>query len=143
MLRSRDAFNGKNDEQCAEAIDKVSVSLFCIGPIETWWDQDEDAAFSEEEWELQFANVLRPYSEARPFWEAIGWDLSDGEGDELACAHWFGRQIIALEGGLVGSARFTPDGTGSLAEDEDADDPERWGEGLLSEVEEWLKGRSG
>src|SRR3546814_10998413 len=49
-----------------------------------------------------------------PFWRAIGWDISDGAGHELICAHCFDRQIIAATGDLVEGACVNLDARGAL-----------------------------
>lgn len=52
------------------------------------------------------------YDEVRHIWESLGWDISDGKGDELRGAHHFLRQILAVEAGVIEGAAFCPNADG-------------------------------
>jgi hypothetical protein len=101
-------------------IDDISISLFSVTRDDTLADEDDEffadpgeELLTAESYELKFGAAMAPWDAVtRAFWEGIGWDISDGQGGELNCAHLFARQIIAVEGGLIEGARFTPDGTG-------------------------------
>lgn len=105
-----------------QEIEAVAVSLFgvCHWGL-TWIDEPDDDPSERDEWEGTFSVTLLPWPESRPFWEALGWDISDGRGGELISAHWFMRPIIAVEGGLDEDARYTPDGSGVTTTDCDDD----------------------
>ena len=118
-----------------QEIDEISISLFSITAADTIFeigdyfddDQFDDDQFEDDDevdedtsdpqtadsYEANFGAASAPWDDStRTFWEAIGWDLSDGRGKELICAHLFARQIIAVEGKLVEGARFSADGSG-------------------------------
>lgn len=112
--------------------DELSIRLFRITLHDTYlsYDEVEDDspdAISDEEWERcqQFEMCLRncdlPFEQARPFWESIGWDVSDGQGDEMRGAHLFLRQIIAVASGVIEDATFHPAADGKPEEREVAD----------------------
>lgn len=97
-----------------EALNDISNSLFCVREYDTLADDDLDEE-ALEKYELPFDVCDLPWDEARPFWEAIGWDISDGRGNEYPYAHYFTRQIIAATRSLMVEARFCPDGSGVAA----------------------------
>ena len=128
----------------AEQIDNVSNALFCICESDT--DLYEDDPRDLDEYEDQYQACELPYEEARPFWTALGWDLSGDDGDELNCADAFKRQIIAASGRLVKGARFHPNGDGLAAYDYDGEyvgGAEQFAERLKGEAERWLMQRNG
>lgn len=112
-----EAWDGYNRSWTRRRIDEVSISLFSLPHGETSydcfeWEDDEDPP-TQEQWDTLMSNALRPYSETEQFWtQAMGWDITDGQGNELKCAHWFAAQIIICETGLVDGIAFTPDGNG-------------------------------
>jgi hypothetical protein len=117
MCGVAEPWDGYNRTWTRNRIDAVSVSLFGLPYGVTsydWfdWEEDGEEQPTEEQWEALLSNANRPYSETEQFWTALGWDITDGRGRELNCAHWFARQIIVCESGLVDGAVFTPDGTG-------------------------------
>lgn len=115
------SFDYYNVRQTMETIDRVSISLFSLSCHDTdydcfeWVDDDEadEGPPTPEQWETMLSNALKPYAETRPFWEALGWDITDGKGNDLRCAHYFAKQIIIAESGWVPDVRFTPDGSGA------------------------------
>lgn len=116
-----------------QAIDDTSNSLFCVTEYDTWPEDDwDDERLYAHEAPYHVCDL--PWGEARAFWEAIGWDISDGEGAEHPNVHYFARQIIAAVRGLMPEAKFCPAGDGKAAFDS-------WGDPLDSETtaEEKLK----
>lgn len=113
-----------------------------------WEDEPDDDPTEKAEYEAQFAVCDLPFAEAQGFWHFLGWDMSDGKGGELASAHWFMRQIIALVRGLDEDVVFTPDGSGKWPRLEDGDEDEdakmqRITARLAAEVEAFQQRRSG
>jgi hypothetical protein len=128
-------------------IAEISIRLFGITEWDTLWDIPEegplpDVSDEEAEYELQYEPTRLPFEQARIFWEAIGWDISDGARKELVSAHCFARQIIAVTRELVEGAAFTPDGSGRYAR-EDPGAEEELEDRLLREAEQFMKGRGG
>jgi hypothetical protein len=110
-------FDDRNAAATYEKIDTVSVALFslsywCTAYDDFAWDDDE-ARPSEEQWDAMLANAMKPYDITRPFWEALGWDITDGHGRELACAHFFAEQIIIAESGWIEGVQLSLDGSGT------------------------------
>lgn len=83
---------------------------------------DPDRVIHEQQFHV--TSMVWPTSE--PFWHAIGWDISDGRGGELICAHLFARQIIALEAKIHPAASFFPLANGAPLFD-------GWGEPIKQE----------
>jgi hypothetical protein len=109
-------FDDLNIRATMDEIDRVSISLFCLSYYETGydlydWEGDVDPP-SRDQWETWLWNSMRPYSESQPFWEALGWDITDGKGQELDCAHYFTKQIIIAESGWIEGIGLTLDGSG-------------------------------
>lgn len=116
IFRNPRALNSDNQFDTMAAINEVSNSLFCVTDYDTGheleWPEDRI-----EDWELAFDVCGQPWEQARIFWDAIGWDLTDGNGEEHPHAHYFTRQIVAAIRGLMPEAQFHPDGTGKPAFD--------------------------
>jgi hypothetical protein len=139
------------------AIHDASVGLFCISAWDTTSYDDDiegDDAETEEEGgeedldgeevhpEDRYQVTVLPWPASKPFWEAIGWDISDGRGNELVSAHYFARQIIACVGGLVEGAEFHPNGDGTAAFDDDGQPINRdqaWVDTLETQAAEFLR----
>ena len=122
----------------------IVVSLFGVCDFHlAWEDEPDDDPEEKAAWENHFKVTELPWSQSAPFWEAIGWDISDGSGGELISAHWFMRAIIAAEGCLDPDARFTPDGSGTwpLWDDDDGEHDQRLAETLEAEVNAFLRRR--
>lgn len=103
-----------------EKIDKISVGLFCITESDveehTIPDPiDEGVPLEEDEIDDRYSACYYPWEDAKPFWEAIGWDLSDADGDEHYLAARFKFQIIATLRELVPGAKLCLDGNGVAA----------------------------
>jgi len=101
-------FDERNIRETMERIDAVSIGLFSLSYFDTdydcfYWDDDEDPP-SEERWDGLLSNALKPYGETEAFWRALGWDITDGRGRELDCAHYFARQTIIAESGWIEGA---------------------------------------
>jgi hypothetical protein len=149
MCGLSEPWDGFNRSWTLGQIDRVSVSLFGLPYGVTDYDCFEWSAEGEQptrqQWEALLSNANRPLSETEPFWTALGWDVTDGEGRELDCAHWFARQIIICETGLIEGVEFTLDGTGSEAVEEQGEpSEEELAERLEAEVNAFLmrRGRS-
>lgn len=128
----------------AEKIDNASNALFCVREYDTYLDEDDPR--DQDKYEDQYQACELPYEVARPFWVALGWDLSGDDGKELNCADRFKRQIIAASGALVKGARFHPQGDGLAAYDHDGEyvgGAEQFEERLSGEAERWLMQRKG
>lgn len=146
-------FEYPSDRHYEQQFDLISVRLFGITRADTLYDnvweeieddavcdgQDSEAGPSREEWERNFSNVMTPYGQALPFWTAIGWDVSDGRGNELTCLHYFGCQIIAVAGELVDGAVLTLDGSGKPFDTDPDDQARDWGRALLRGVRTDIK----
>ena len=112
-----------------DEIDRVSVALFSLPYLATDyddfdWSDDEDPP-TQEQWDALMSNALRPYDEqASQFWlQGMRWDITDGKGRELACAHWFAKQIIIAESGWVEGVSLTADGSGFLPSASEEEEP--------------------
>lgn len=150
MCRAGTPFDPPNIAETTQRIDDVSIGLFGVTLEDTiCHDYDEFPAddgeepFTPEEYEKRFSATWAPWDQAKPFWEAIGWDLTDGKGKPLKC-HWcFERQIIACSFELVEGARFTPDGSGrwqgAIAEELDERRLQAWTEELRRQVQSFLE----
>jgi hypothetical protein len=115
LCRSPRNFEYPTGSYTAAEIDEISVKLFGIRAWETFTTDDDP---DKDEYEAQFNAARDLWPNSRLYWEAIGWDISDGLGGELISAHLFARQIIATRLDLVDGAKFTPDGTGASNTDE-------------------------
>jgi hypothetical protein len=158
LCRNPRNFDYPQSSYTAEELAGISISFFGIPEWETWWLppesdgnaelrqgklSEEDLAEIEEsrEYEEQFNVTKIPWTEARVFWEALGWDLSDGNENELISAHCFARQIIVVAGDLVEGVRLTIDGTG-VWDPEETEAIETVEERLRREADEFMRGRS-
>lgn len=145
--KSPSYFDERNKAETLEEIDRVSVGLFSLPYWLTQYDHfiwdDVDDAPSEDEWETILWNAQRQYNDARQFWDALGWDLTDENGTELDCAHWFARQIILAESGWIEGVELTPDGSGSLdLQDNEPLSEDELAERLASEAQAFLLRRN-
>lgn len=109
-------FDDRNIRETMERIDAVSIALFSLSHFATGydcfdWDADGETP-TREQWELLLSNAVKPYPETRSFWEAAEWDITDGNGRELDCAHYFTKQIIVAEYGNIEGVELTADGSG-------------------------------
>jgi hypothetical protein len=140
-------FDERNIRETMERIDAVSIGLFSLSYFDTDydcfdWDDDEDPP-SEERWDGLLSNALKPYGETEAFWRALGWDITDGRGRELDCAHYFARQTIIAESGWIEGVQLTPDGSGSEPVSEGSElTEEELAERLEQEVRDFLLRRS-
>lgn len=103
-----------------EKIDKISVGLFCITELDVGKNTipdptDMGVPLEEDEIDDRYSACYYGWEEAKPFWEAIGWDISDSDGDEHYLANLFKFQIIATVRQLVPGARLCLDGKGIAA----------------------------
>jgi hypothetical protein len=146
LCRNPQNFDYPQSSYTGTELAELSIRLFSIAQWDTIWEsaemENERERLEREEYEAQFNATRLPWTEAETFWKAIGWDISDGHGGELICAHYFTRQIIVVTGDLVDGAKFTPDGTGRW-EPDDMTASESLGERLRREAERFMIGRSG
>lgn len=113
LCRNDRNFEYPQSGETLREIDEVCIRLFGITNYYLEWVDDEsDDQTEKREWKLNFQVVDLPWPEARLFWESIGWDVSDGNGNELISAHWFMRPIIAAVKELDEDAKLTLDGSG-------------------------------
>lgn len=103
-------------------IDVISARLFGIWETDTYLEElpenpSEAALAAHEEWEAHFSPCYYEYEdEVVTLWNALGWDLSNENGEELFCAEHFSRQIIAAIKGLLPEAVFFSTGNGTRPE---------------------------
>lgn len=128
----------------------LSIRLFRIARWDTYIeledvdDCDPTALPDEQVERIEQYNSLLPiceqmYDDVRHIWESLGWDISDGNGNEMVGAHLFLRQILAVEAGVVEGAKFCPEGDGKpLYLDEYTME-----EQLQAEAEAFMLGKSG
>jgi hypothetical protein len=95
------------------AIDDVSRALFGITEEETRFEVETETApispgpgtLDAVRYEQAFAFLYDADCDAADLiFEAMGWDVTDGQGDWLECLHAFSRQIICAARGLRGHA---------------------------------------
>lgn len=114
----------KEHDGLEERIIALSKQLFGITPDETeieagpddWEVHDtpttmgrltREAQERHELWELPFDFLDYEYDEeAEVFWTAFGWDVTDGNGNELAIMEYFGRPLTCITKRLHTKARF-------------------------------------
>lgn len=112
-----------------EKVYALSVGLFCItledverfaimdtSPGEAsddqyWPDPEVDPLY----YDSRYSACYHDWESSKPFWEAIGWDLSDDDGEKHYLACLFENQIIATVRELVPGAQLHLDGTGRAA----------------------------
>lgn len=86
------------DERVAleRAITEASVRLFGIRDYETAFHMvpEEVRPATEEEWERHFEFLEWEFDEEETFWDAVGLDVTDEQGEELYCLEVFGRQLV-------------------------------------------------
>lgn len=117
-----------------------------LGPqiVRNW--REVDAAYQRrvEEWHAWESNFEVLYDEnladedRERFWQVLGVDVDDAEGNELASLHSFSRQLIVVARGLLPGAKLTPDGTGQRA----SPDAETWGRALEAAAKAFKERRS-
>ena len=137
MCRARVPFDPPHESETFRRIDEKSISLFGITLDDTIYDEDD------WDYEQRFSATWALWEQAQTYWEAIGWDLTDGKGQPLRC-HWcFERQIIACMFNLVKGTVFTPDGSGRWAgetnDELEARRLEAWKEELERQAQRFLQ----
>ena len=119
--------------------DKLSLELFGItleqtidppavpdGYIEDAWSA------KRSEWNRHFAWLEQDETEAEAaFWDAIGIDMTDTDGDYLACLYEFGRQIVCVVKSLHPDASFRFRSDLPKTDAQIMADAELWGRKLL------------
>lgn len=147
LCKSPSYFDDFNIRDTMWKIDQVSIALFSLSYYDTAYDEfewaEDEEAPTREQWETLMSNTMKPYSVARPFWEAAGWDITDGNGQELQCAHYYTKQIIIAEFANVEGIELTPDGTGREQDDEQELPEDELAERLDREAKAFLLRRNG
>lgn len=97
-------------------IEATSIALFGVTEDQTRFEWDYARPFEEYEaasrsWEMNFELIYCDYDQSKPVWDALGWDVSDGEGDEAYSLAYFGRQIVGATKGMFG---YLPDSEEAL-----------------------------
>lgn len=145
----------KEKDDLPERIDAVSLSLFGITEEDTEFDgypegecTDEEweaAEKQEAEWDLHFHFLELDYADSAPLWAAMGWDVTDGHGNELMATEHFGAQIIATLKNLIPHAKFYPAGDGPnrrhLSDVDATTEAEEWGEAMALAAKKFLPSR--
>lgn len=155
--------------QLDEEADAVSIKLFGITKWDTYFDiyddsvedededededvDDTDPVLTDDEWQRldQYLTSVslcdQPFENSQAFWEAIGWDVSDGSGSEMLSADLFLRQILAVEAAIIEGAKFHPDANGKPLFDWHGNPMAKsmsFEEKLQAEAERFLIGRTG
>lgn len=84
-----------------ETVDRLSSRLFGITVVDTVQEDPGDKAW--DEWERHFKFLYDDDEEPEDLiWDAMGWDLSDGQGGMLLSAAHLARQIVCAAKGLRG-----------------------------------------
>lgn len=128
-----------------EEIDRISTQLFGITQRETLELTYEDLGLTEddpphEDVELALGRFSQHFqfldgqaseddaleSAAQLVWGALGWEVTDKDGEELECLMEFERQIVCAAKGLKGRL---PDA--EMSDSEASDQAARWGEQFL------------
>lgn len=134
----------KEKDDLPARIDAVSLRLFGITESDTDFDGFPDDECTDEEWEeaerreaewnLHFAFTDWDYASVEPLWLAAGWDVTDGNGNELKSVDKFNCQIMAVLKNLIPHAKFYPAGNGParrhLSDTDAAAQAEDWGEAM-------------
>jgi hypothetical protein len=153
-LNNTNAWAKEKDDLPAR-INAVSLSLFGITEADTDFDGFPENEFTDEEWEeaekraaewnLNFDFMDFDYADVEPVWLAAGWDVTDGNGNELISVGKFGCQIIAVLKNLIPHAKLYPGGNGPthrhLSDTDAATEAEDWGEALARDAQKFQPGR--
>lgn len=134
------------EEALQGRVDAVSVAIFGITEQDTGFNEempeDEDEwqrwATAEHEWEKSLDLEDEPFPEARACFEFLGWDVTDGQGEEHPALWYFARQILCAAWGRVG---HLPGEEGN--ETTIAIAAEAWGGGLEDAAEAWRRRKGG
>lgn len=113
-------------------MDEKSLELFGILEPDTYYNDLPHEARPEkpDDWETHFAFLEWEYEEEGAFWNAFGVDVTDGEGSELACLPFFGRQLVCGLKQIHPRAAINFGGR-ALSDEHLASAAEAWGRRLL------------
>lgn len=123
----------KDERQKLERdLDLKSVELFGLTREQTLFRalSPELAPDAFEKWEIHFEFLEWEYDEEGTFWDAIGIDVSDGNGQQLLCLDYFGRQMVCAIKGLHPAAGLAFLG-GEKSDAQIASEAQAWGASLL------------
>lgn len=135
-----------------EKVDKACEKLFGVTSRQvTFYDPKtgnvnteipyEDTAYFEDD---RFDVAEMCWEDAKSFFLAVGWDLSDEDGDEYHLAESFKAPIVCALHEVIPGCKFDPDGRMKPLFDykgQRLSSPEAWKEGLESEVKDFLRKR--
>lgn len=129
-------------ENLDEDTQRLSDRLFGITFLETYfdrtpmeedpeWEYDEDDyEAAERSWDMHFKFLDSEDDAARSLiWDAIGWDVTDGRGEELLALDYLDRMMVCATKGLCGRLPGAPANDAELAER-----AEDWGGQLAEEA---------
>lgn len=136
------AWSPERDALAADSAD-LSRRLFGLADDDTEFDDawveeggrfaGEDWATAYDRWEEHFA-LLRLGNEAgaRIVFEAMGWDVTDGRGEDLLSLDLIGRPLVCAAKGLLGRL------PGSEITDQEAEDRAKaWGDRLAKAAQDF------
>lgn len=115
------------------ALERKSLELFGISFFETQYHLLPRAvrdATTLEQWEANFEALDWDWEETPAFWQAVGIDVTDDDGDPLVCIDELGRPLICALKRLLPHATLTFRSWDLTAEQNDAA-AEAWGKALL------------
>lgn len=122
-------------EGLLEEVEGLGDRLFGIAGLDTYFDpgpmeddpeweyDDEEFEAAERAWNQHFAFLESEDDGARALvWQAMGWDVTDGRGEELRALEYLDRLIVCAAKGLRGRLPGAPP-----TDEEIADRVEDWG----------------
>lgn len=93
-------------ERLKGVADLLTERLFGLNVASTLYPgNDGFRCMSDSEWDawdMHFYALEYEYEDAKPLWDALNWDVSDGNGNELKCMALIGRQVLCVAKGLKG-----------------------------------------
>ena len=114
-----------------EERDRLSMRLFGITYADTLQPYDLDVDWPD--WVTRFNWIEEDCEYEELFWEAIGIDMTNVEGDYLCCLSDFGRQITCVVHQLHPAASFRFRKNAPLTDEQSDAAAEAWGRSLLKD----------
>ena len=120
-------------EQFPHLWDEVSIRLTGITESQTNFFNlpDDIRPATAEEWEKNFDFHYVQFEEEGTFWKAVGVDMTDEQGEYLACREYLERQMYCAVRQLHPDARLTFL-TGDKSDQQVEAEAEAWAQRLLS-----------
>ena len=133
------------------ALSRMSIEFFGITQMDTLFDPsfelpafdappstprptEAEVAAVQERWSKHFEWLDEPWTEADDvFWQAIGLDMEDNEGEYLRCLRYFNRQIVCAARGLHPAASFRFRSDMPKTDEQSMAAAEAWGRSLLDD----------